>query len=63
MSVKSVRGDVIIPGIFDPGKKFVSYRFRTKKLGVASKLHRFFIDNLKLKVIYEGRIASDNERI
>jgi predicted hydrocarbon binding protein len=55
-------GDVIIPGIFDPRKKFVSYRFRTKKLGVASKLHRFFIDNLKLRVIYEGRVNTGDER-
>ncbi|MGC8934204.1 MAG: V4R domain-containing protein [Thermoproteota archaeon] len=48
---------------FDSRKKFISYRFRTKKLGVANKLHRLFIDKLKLKVIYEGRIISSGERI
>jgi predicted hydrocarbon binding protein len=37
--------------------------FKTKKLGVANKLHRFFVDKLKLNVLYEGRIIIRNERI
>lgn len=61
MSVES--GDTIIPLFLNPSKRFISYRFKTRKLGVASKLHRLFIDKLKLKVVYEGRVIVNSERI
>lgn len=60
---QSFRGGVILPLFFDSRKRFISYRFRTKKLGVANKLHRLFVDKLKLKVAYEGRTVIGSERI
>ncbi|MBO3801951.1 MAG: V4R domain-containing protein [Thermoproteota archaeon] len=56
-------GDIILPIIFDSRKRFISYRFKTKKLGVANKLHRLFIDKLNIKVVYEARTIVNNERV